>query len=803
MRNTELAEKDLLRKPKYIAKVISIIASIILVLAVVSSIILGLNLPRTKRILSEDSGRITSIAEIGADDWYYSTSVGNIYHMDEKDNVLQTFPLKEKAKELGIEDCGEIRSFFSDKNSRYIYISTSNAYLFQLDGINKELFIRDYITLESSIVSSVEEHNNDLYVINKVNKVCKVEKYDVEHISKGAIDTGYIYQGYSGAKGIVLQFLPNITLLSLEIVEEESGDFLYMVHAGGLIRMSTDFSMNNWEGKLAGNLQARADEIYEGLYQEAVGKSEDGTISNGKKNTLKEEAWELACEEFGVVDYDEDRGDVIIARKDFKDSLYGYYRTDSVAYTGAAYMADQQKYYLLVNSDKMYELDVSAEAISKLGMSKPTLKCTEVEGITLAAHPRTEGVAMFYNRDTKVGYVTYQASNKLSRIDFNGEKPTIDFTSIVEFDIRTVVQSASQDTIRFMYLNANEEASGTMILRSLTIGGQNNEGILRAFRTVTTVFAVVAAVVLLISLLCCFVPGQLEKTMEVGRGVRKHWKIFVIFAGSLTLLGMFCYYPAIGSIQLSFFDYTLDMPAKLWNNFAHYKTIFTSVNAVEEFGNMIFFLICDLLTALAPPLIFAFFLTIMRNKSYSALTRTLLFIPGVIPGVATTLIWKTGIYGEFGVLNALIQMMNGTPIKFLAQTNITRWSLVLMGFPYVGSYLIFYGAMMNVPDSYYEAAELDGITVIKRFVFIDIPLIFPQIKYVIIMTFIGSVQNFGRVYMITGGDWGTKTPIFTMYKQVLDGNYGLASAYATVIFVFLFAATVLNFRMQKKDNEVA
>ena len=133
MRNTEIAEKDLLQKPKYIAKIISIISSVVLVLAIVSSIILGLNLPRTKRILSEDSGRITSIAEIGADDWYYSTSVGNIYHMDEKDNVLQTFPLKEKAKELGIEDCGEIRSFFSDKNSRYIYISTSNAYLFQLD----------------------------------------------------------------------------------------------------------------------------------------------------------------------------------------------------------------------------------------------------------------------------------------------------------------------------------------------------------------------------------------------------------------------------------------------------------------------------------------------------------------------------------------------------------------------------------------------------------------------------------------------------------------------------------------------
>ncbi len=800
MRNTELAEKNLLRNPKNTAKIISIIASAVLVLAIVSSIILGLNLPRTERILSEDSGRITSLTERGTDEWYYATSVGNFYRMDKGNDVIDVFPLVEKAKEAGVEDCGEIRSIYSDPNFKYIYIFTSNAYLFQLDGIEEELSIRSYTKLESSIISSLHEIDGEIFLINKVNKVCKIHKFGVDNLSDGPINTGYIYQGYSGAKGIVLQFLPNITIHSMDIVEEEGGKFIYILHTGGLIRMSTNFEMNGWEGKLAGNLQARADEIYEELYQAELGNGK--TEETIKKNTLKDQAWEQACEEFGVVDYDEDRGDVILSRKNFKDSLYGYYRTDGVTYTGAAYMADQHKYYLLVNSDKMYELDVSAEKIAKLGMSNPTLKGNEIN-LTLAGHPKTEGTSMFYNKHLKIAYVVYQASNNLTRIDFTSGSPVIDFTSAVEFDIRAVVQSSSLDTIRFLYINANEAASGTMILRSLTIGGQNNEGTLRAFKTLSIIIAVISAFVLLIAALCWLVPGQLEKTVEVGRGMKKHWKIFVIFAFSLTLLGMFCYYPAIGSIQLSFFDYTLETPAKLWNNFAHYKTIFTSVNAAEEFGNMFFFLICDLMTALAPPLVFAFFLTIMRNKSYSAITRTLLFIPGVIPGVATTLIWKTGIYGEFGVLNALIKMMNGTPVKFLAQTNITKWSLVLMGFPYVGSYLIFYGAMMNVPDSYYEAAELDGITVIKRFVFIDIPLIFPQIKYVIIMTFIGSVQNFGRVYMITGGDWGTKTPIFTMYKQVLDGNYGLASAYATVIFIFLFAATVLNFRIQKKENEVA
>ena len=308
---------------------------------------------------------------------------------------------------------------------------------------------------------------------------------------------------------------------------------------------------------------------------------------------------------------------------------------------------------------------------------------------------------------------------------------------------------------------------------------------------------------MLLSLLCLYKYGFSEKFMDVMQGFKKNWGIYAIIAATMTLVALFCFYPAIGSISLSFFDYTQDSPAKLWNNFAHYKHIFTTDGALEEIANMFIFLASDIFTALLPPLVFAFFLTIMRNKGYSAVTRTLLFIPGIIPGIATTLIWKTGIYGEYGVINALIKMFNGESIKFLTQTSTAKWSLILMGFPFVGSYLIFYGAMMNVPDSYYEAAELDGITVIKRFVFIDVPLIFAQIKYVLIMTVIASVQNFGRTYMTTSGSWGTMTPVHTMYDNVVDGNYGLASAYATVLFIFLFFATMLNMRMSTKDTQVA
>ena len=110
---------------------------------------------------------------------------------------------------------------------------------------------------------------------------------------------------------------------------------------------------------------------------------------------------------------------------------------------------------------------------------------------------------------------------------------------------------------------------------------------------------------------------------------------------------------------------------------------------------------------------------------------------------------------------------------------------------------------MNISDSYYEAAELEGIGIWKRFFFIDLPLILPQIKYIFITNFIHSVQNFTRVDSVTDGLQGTMTPIKMIYDKINEsGAYGEASAYATLMFVFLFFATAINLRKKKKEVEV-
>ena len=215
---------------------------------------------------------------------------------------------------------------------------------------------------------------------------------------------------------------------------------------------------------------------------------------------------------------------------------------------------------------------------------------------------------------------------------------------------------------------------------------------------------------------------------------------------------------------------------------------------------MVFFLFFDLVLGIIPPLIFAFLLTIIRNKSISNWIRMLMFIPGIIPGMATMLIWREGIYGTDGALNQFIRLFGvESDIVWQLHALYARWALIFMGFPFVGGYLIFYGGMMNIPPEYHEAGRLEGLGIIKQFLLIDIPLITPQIKYIFVTIFIASVQNYARTYVL--GAEELITPVHSMYIQMTtQGDYGMSSAYATILFVLLFAAIATNFKMQRKDT---
>ena len=181
-----------------------------------------------------------------------------------------------------------------------------------------------------------------------------------------------------------------------------------------------------------------------------------------------------------------------------------------------------------------------------------------------------------------------------------------------------------------------------------------------------------------------------------------------------------------------------------------------------------------------------------------------MFLPGILPGVAATLLWQDGIFGTEGAISQLFGALGVEELArfdWLGDERTAKWALVFFGFPWVGQYLIYYGALRAVPDSIYEAAELDGFSWAERLVRIDILMISAQIKYIFVTTFISSVQNFSRVFITTNGAFDTNIPALELYKNITTHqNYGVASAMGIILFLLIFGATLYNLRARKSES---
>lgn len=749
-------------------KLWAIIFLAVLMVFTVAAVIFGLKLPKTNREIAGDEDNFTSQTLFSEDKILYSTTK-ELRLSNSRGKTEKTVDVKNAAKEKFGVDIGKISAVYKEKGSDNVYVAAMNT---ETDAryvlwLNSELELLSENVYDGNY-DSMKAFGGRLYVFSRAANYVKIFAYPSD--LSGEAVKGHLYTGYDDG---------NVNL------ELSKGDKILSVDGkDGEVVVVTNQGVHKFKADLSGC-------GYYAAYEDKLAELKEENPSE-KLNVLKRRAEDFVNAEYGS-EYNVTfsmRGTVTADSEEYDKSEYYYVSPEVNAFAGSAYNAENGYFYVTSSENELYKF--RAENVTGVGFGEE-LPLEKIDGVKLSGNPITENRSMFYDPYENSAYVIYKTLSEVTKIDLTTEK--VVYSVATDFDITSIV--ASEGNLSYTYYNSNFSESGKMIKAVFAVDGKVRESLYKTLFIVFTVLAFAAFILSVVSWLCIFSPKIREKTCKTFKDMAKSKFVYLAILPSFTLLCMFCFYPAIASIGLSFFDYTQDKPTLLWNNFKHYINIFTSKYAAEAFSNMGIFLAADLVFALLPPLIFAFFLTIMASRKYSAITRTLLFIPGIIPSVTGLLIWKEGIYGFSGVINLIIRSCGGKEIMFLTQNSTARWATLLMGFPFVGAYLIFYGAMMNISDSYYEAAELEGCGVFKRFLKIDLPLILPQIKYVFVTTFIHSLQNFARTYMIDSkASYGTKTPIHEMYSYMLQGDYGYSAAYATVIFVFLLFATIINMKMQ-------
>lgn len=187
--------------------------------------------------------------------------------------------------------------------------------------------------------------------------------------------------------------------------------------------------------------------------------------------------------------------------------------------------------------------------------------------------------------------------------------------------------------------------------------------------------------------------------------------------------------------------------------------------------------------------------------------RMFLILPWAIPNYITALIWKGMFQGEYGAINAVLSSVGLDKVSWFSEWSTAFTANVVtntwLGFPFM--MIVALGALESIPTDMYEAAEVDGASPWQRFKHITLPHLRPAMMPAIALGAIWTFNMFNVIYLVSDGRPGGSTDILVTeaYRWAFERGerYGLAAAYATIIFLILVLWTTIGSRLANKDSK--
>ena len=203
----------------------------------------------------------------------------------------------------------------------------------------------------------------------------------------------------------------------------------------------------------------------------------------------------------------------------------------------------------------------------------------------------------------------------------------------------------------------------------------------------------------------------------------------------------------------------------------------------------------------------SFALLLNQKMKGQGLYRILLYLPTIVPMVASSVIWIWIFKADAGILNKALEFLLGWIPGFkaplwLADPDWALPALIIMSFWSIGNPMIIYLAgLQNIPNSLYESADIDGANSIQKLWHITLPILSPTIFFNVIIGIIQVFQYFVPAYVMTSGGPQNSTMFYSLYTYQTafdDFRMGYASALAWLLFIIVLVATMLAFRVSKK-----
>lgn len=293
---------------------------------------------------------------------------------------------------------------------------------------------------------------------------------------------------------------------------------------------------------------------------------------------------------------------------------------------------------------------------------------------------------------------------------------------------------------------------------------------------------------------------------------QKNLFVLSVIIPMMLFFTIFYIYPIFIGFLGSLTDWEAFRPDRPFNNFQHYIDLANDEIFVRSVLNTFQFSILYIPIAIVLALFIA--LGINASGRLAGFFRTVYFLPVVTSVIATALIWSVGFYQpRYGLFNQVFALLGLPQQSFLRSPATALFSVVIYsvwkGLGY--NIVIFMAGLSGIPNTFYEAARVDGATRWQLFRHITLPLLQPTMVFVIITGIIDTLQIYGPIYVMTvasgadrpGGPLNSTIVVAVYQWQVAfrELRLGYGSAMGIVLFLIILVVTLLQSRFLRRRWE--
>lgn len=276
-----------------------------------------------------------------------------------------------------------------------------------------------------------------------------------------------------------------------------------------------------------------------------------------------------------------------------------------------------------------------------------------------------------------------------------------------------------------------------------------------------------------------------KRRRRIGLGERHLPFALGVIGVVMSFYILFTIYPLVQVFRLSFYEWNLLNPVRFFKGIENFIEMFQNKLFWYSLKNTFYYVgvVGPLQISLA--LILALLLNINRSRT-RGFFLSVYFFAYITSMVASALVWKWLYQPQLGLFNILLETVSLNPQRWLDSTKTALLSIMVMsiwkGFGY--GMIIFIGGLQGIPNTLYEASEIDGATRWRKFYSITLPLLKPSLVFILIVTLISTFRAFAPIYVMTSAPGYTSgTPL------------GGPADSTTTLIIYLYKVAFWNFRM--------